>query len=128
MSRGSSADSSEISIISRQRDARRFKSFAISSRVTGILEEMDSPSQPIRKRRRPAYSCTECRRRKVRCDRSQPCNQCTKQDVALSCTYEEHPRIRGTISKTRVFGHGHWMNTVSMVEASRVCHRCLIFC
>ncbi|KAF7629539.1 hypothetical protein AFLA_013253 [Aspergillus flavus NRRL3357] len=148
MSRGSSADSSEISIISRQRDARRFKSFAISSRVTGILEEMDSPSQPIRKRRRPAYSCTECRRRKVRCDRSQPCNQCTKQDVALSCTYEEHPRavprsqqtrrqqstpqeppsvddsahssstrgIRGTISKTRVFGHGHWMNTVSMVE------------
>ncbi|KAE8162421.1 hypothetical protein BDV40DRAFT_300449 [Aspergillus tamarii] len=24
--------------------------------------------------------------------------------------------IRGTISKTRVFGHGHWMNTVSMIE------------
>ncbi|KAE8383732.1 hypothetical protein BDV26DRAFT_250687 [Aspergillus bertholletiae] len=110
---------------------------------------MDHPSKPAKKRRRPAYSCTECRRRKVRCDRTQPCNQCSKQDVAFACTYEEHPRtapkrhpetrgqstpedppsvdgsshtsttsrgIRGTISKTRVFGHGHWMNTLSMVD------------
>ncbi|KNG82567.1 putative C6 transcription factor [Aspergillus nomiae NRRL 13137] len=110
---------------------------------------MVDQSKQTRKRRRPAFSCTECRRRKVRCDRAQPCNQCTKQDVALACTYEEHPRkvpkrqqnmrrqhtpeepasvdgsshissiprgIRGTISKTRVFGHGHWMNTVSMMD------------
>ncbi|KAB8231585.1 transcription factor domain-containing protein [Aspergillus alliaceus] len=107
---------------------------------------MDRLSQPTRKRRRPAYSCTECRRRKVRCDRNQPCNQCTGHDVAFACTYEEHPRslavgqqkrqiqrtpeelpspdtslhssatsnqIRGTVSKTRVFGRGHWMNTVA---------------
>ncbi|GLA08392.1 hypothetical protein AnigIFM60653_009923 [Aspergillus niger] len=35
---------------------------------------MDTP-QP-RKRRRPALSCIECRRRKVKCDRHNPCGQC----------------------------------------------------
>lgn len=112
---------------------------------------MASSSQPARKRRRPAYSCTECRRRKVRCDRTQPCKQCTAHNVTFACKYEEHrrappvrreemrlqsapeespsietsprnpttsKRIRGTISKTRVFGHGHWMNTVTMVGFS----------
>ena len=29
-----------------------------------------------RKRRRPAPSCQECRRRKVKCDRSEPCGHC----------------------------------------------------
>jgi hypothetical protein len=91
-------------------------------------------SKPIRKRKRPAYSCVECRRRKVRCDREQPCNQCTAQNVADSCTYEESPRaqayksdnyrnaigskdqFQGIISKTRVFGSGHWMNTFALVS------------
>ncbi|KAL5356247.1 hypothetical protein BJX96DRAFT_186204 [Aspergillus floccosus] len=34
---------------------------------------MDTP-QP--RRRRPARSCIECRRRKIKCDRSNPCGQC----------------------------------------------------
>ena len=32
---------------------------------------------PPLKRRRPARSCQECRRRKIRCDLNQPCNPCT---------------------------------------------------
>ena len=36
---------------------------------------------PKRKRRRPALSCYECRRRKIRCDRHQPCRQCTQSNV-----------------------------------------------
>ncbi|KAL4894751.1 hypothetical protein BDV59DRAFT_163801 [Aspergillus ambiguus] len=52
---------------------------------------MGSPSG-VRKRRRPAYSCIECRRRKVRCDRATPCGQCTAHN-APSCTYaERYPR------------------------------------
>lgn len=117
--------------------------------------EMDSNSPSgVRKRRRPAYSCIECRRRKVRCDRAKPCGQCTAHNTP-SCTYaERHPRasqhadlpqevnerwhrtperaappddalacisaapsrIRGALNKTRVFGHGHWMNSMSMVR------------
>lgn len=129
-------------------------------RILGYIDEMSSPL-PVRKRRRPAYSCTECRRRKVRCDRAMPCGQCTAQKVASLCAYDDHRRIslpdhqsrgthsdgqqyertkdtteearvanrsseasqstnntgrfQGTVSKTRVFGQGHWMSVFSMV-------------
>ena len=43
---------------------------------------------PPRKRRRPALSCVECRRRKIKCDRNDPCSQCTQAKVA-SCTYKD---------------------------------------
>ncbi|KAK5207203.1 hypothetical protein LTR72_008945 [Exophiala xenobiotica] len=33
----------------------------------------------------PGRSCVACRRRKIRCDRKQPCSYCTK--LNLSCTY-----------------------------------------
>ncbi|KAL4817414.1 fungal-specific transcription factor domain-containing protein [Aspergillus spinulosporus] len=111
----------------------------------------DSP-RTTRKRLRPSYSCTECRRRKVKCDRSRPsCGQCRALDLTSACLYEDNPRrltlnrdsprnhhnseehdgqsrvtggdvlagsggIHGAMSKTRVFGHGHWMNTFSLVE------------
>ncbi|KZF22464.1 hypothetical protein L228DRAFT_239426 [Xylona heveae TC161] len=119
---------------------------------------MIAPSKPVRKRQRPAYSCIECRRRKVRCNRTKPCGQCTAHNLESSCSYKENRRtlpvcressgvggpqqedrrqitpedpksssnsprastlsgpIQGTVSKTRVFGHGHWMNTYSLVE------------
>lgn len=117
----------------------------------------DRPSS-IRKRHRPAHSCTECRRRKVRCDRVKPhCGQCRALDLTALCAYEENTRaqnahrtasiassteqrlprsqdtpeeayptstptprrIQGTISKTRVYGHGHWMNAFSLVSTLR---------
>jgi hypothetical protein len=40
---------------------------------------------PIR-RRRPALSCIGCRRRKVRCDRSNPCAHCVAAHI--ECTYK----------------------------------------
>jgi Fungal Zn(2)-Cys(6) binuclear cluster domain len=41
---------------------------------------------PIRKRRRPALSCEQCRRRKIKCDRNYPCGQCLQSQNA-SCSY-----------------------------------------
>lgn len=38
-----------------------------------------------RKRARPALSCQECKRRKVKCDRAERCNQCTRTEVP--CIY-----------------------------------------
>ncbi|KAL4890741.1 hypothetical protein BDV59DRAFT_184076 [Aspergillus ambiguus] len=40
---------------------------------------------PPRRRRRPVVACTECRRRKVRCDRAFPCGPCFKS--VLACVY-----------------------------------------
>ncbi|RDL32693.1 uncharacterized protein BP5553_09149 [Venustampulla echinocandica] len=42
---------------------------------------------PAHKRRRPAVACTECRRRKIRCDRASPCGPCSKAQSSLRCVY-----------------------------------------
>lgn len=44
--------------------------------------------EPPRKRRRPALSCEPCRRRKVRCDRMQPCGPCVRMRVQVTCEYD----------------------------------------
>ncbi len=41
-----------------------------------------------RKRRRPAPSCQECKRRKVKCDRSEPCGHCILSKK--QCHYSGH--------------------------------------
>jgi hypothetical protein len=48
-----------------------------------------------RKRRRPPLSCTECRRRKVKCDRKQPCSHCVLW--ATMCHYVD-TRSRSTVA------------------------------
>lgn len=41
-----------------------------------------------RKRRRPALSCVECRRRKIKCDRTMPCSHCLQLKSTI-CTFPE---------------------------------------
>jgi hypothetical protein len=43
---------------------------------------------PPRKRRRPALSCIECRRRKIKCDRNMPCNHCMQSKNSV-CSYKD---------------------------------------
>ena len=48
-----------------------------------------------RRRRRPALSCLECRRRKIKCDRNDPCAHCVS--AKTQCTYKVYsnePAIR----------------------------------
>ena len=52
---------------------------------------MSESTVPAPKRRRPALSCEQCRRRKIRCDRSCPCGPC-RQSKNARCTYS--PNIR----------------------------------
>lgn len=42
---------------------------------------------PSRRRDKPILSCTLCRRRKLKCDRQQPCKTCVDRGLSLSCTY-----------------------------------------
>ncbi|KAL4899859.1 hypothetical protein BDW74DRAFT_188880 [Aspergillus multicolor] len=49
---------------------------------------------PERRRRRPAVSCSLCRRRKIRCNRESPCSNCIKSK-AEPCVYDgEAPALR----------------------------------
>ena len=52
-------------------------------------------SPPVKKRRRPALSCEQCRRRKVRCDRGSPCSTCV-QSGNKTCSYAAPPRPRAS--------------------------------
>ncbi|KPM34000.1 hypothetical protein AK830_g12575 [Neonectria ditissima] len=42
-----------------------------------------------RRRRRPARSCEQCRRRKIRCDQDQPCAGCVRARAPMQCTYRD---------------------------------------
>ena len=52
--------------------------------------------QPLR-RRRPAMSCLECRRRKIKYDRNDPCSHCTF--AKIQCTYKFYRNNEPVISQ-----------------------------
>jgi hypothetical protein len=50
------------------------------------LDEARIPNST--KRPRPVISCLECRRKKLKCDRTQPCQQCLKVGRPGRCQYQ----------------------------------------
>lgn len=46
-------------------------------------------NQRKRRRQRPQLSCILCKRRKVKCDRELPCDQCYKLSKGRSCVYRD---------------------------------------
>jgi len=55
------------------------------------LEPHKEKPAPKSKRARPTISCLECRRKKLKCDRIQPCMQCTKSGKEALCTFANPP-------------------------------------
>ncbi|KAH7166084.1 hypothetical protein EDB81DRAFT_641041 [Dactylonectria macrodidyma] len=53
--------------------------------------EVSSASGERQKRSRIVLSCAPCRASKLKCDRGQPCGQCTKKDRVSSCHYAPKP-------------------------------------
>ncbi|KAI1348456.1 fungal-specific transcription factor domain-containing protein [Xylaria sp. FL0043] len=62
---------------------------ADASIATNVNKDITSDSRPrpsaSRRRDKPQLSCNNCRRRKSRCDRGQPCSNCLSRNQA--CTY-----------------------------------------
>ncbi|CAI7639795.1 unnamed protein product [Penicillium glandicola] len=50
-------------------------------------EEIDDQSRAPQRRRRPPLSCTVCRKRKLKCDRSLPCGQCVRSKTTEQCVF-----------------------------------------
>ncbi|RPD66540.1 hypothetical protein L226DRAFT_519886 [Lentinus tigrinus ALCF2SS1-7] len=48
--------------------------------------DQDAP-QKKQKRRRQALSCTECKRRKIKCDRANPCGPCVRRGEQTKCQW-----------------------------------------
>ncbi|KAJ6131603.1 hypothetical protein N7523_001309 [Penicillium sp. IBT 18751x] len=52
---------------------------------------------PTPKARKLTLSCSRCRASKLKCDRNEPCNECTKRAVGHMCTKDERqPRAKRT--------------------------------
>ncbi|KAH6630801.1 hypothetical protein B0J18DRAFT_448824 [Chaetomium sp. MPI-SDFR-AT-0129] len=66
--------------------------------TSGIMPPM------TRRRRRPALSCRECRRRKIRCDHNSPCTHCVRNQS--ECVYrpfaDDGPVVVATASGPRL--------------------------
>ncbi|ODV79220.1 uncharacterized protein CANTADRAFT_52405, partial [Suhomyces tanzawaensis NRRL Y-17324] len=46
----------------------------------------------VKKRNKPTFVCTNCKKRKTKCDRKSPCYSCVKTNSGFSCTYESNWR------------------------------------
>jgi hypothetical protein len=63
---------------------------------------MEIPVTPhqgsAKKRRRPPRACTQCRRRKMRCDQNEPCSNCARSH-GFECIYpaQKRPIVTGSI-------------------------------
>ncbi|RDW86771.1 putative C6 transcription factor [Aspergillus mulundensis] len=54
------------------------------------MADIQPPEQRIRKRRRRTIACSQCRSRKLKCDREYPtCGRCLKSKAPAKCSYED---------------------------------------
>lgn len=64
--------------------------FTPSSRAPHASELPFMDDASSRKRPRPVVSCLRCRDKKLKCDRTAPCENCVKASTANSCTYNRN--------------------------------------
>ncbi|CAO1606326.1 hypothetical protein XANCAGTX0491_009825 [Xanthoria calcicola] len=51
------------------------------------IQSPDGQYRVVRRRNRVPLSCAPCRNRKLKCNRTQPCENCVKRGDAMSCSY-----------------------------------------
>lgn len=56
--------------------------------------EAPAPNPEKKKRLRAVIVCTHCRKRKIKCDKQQPCLNCVKVNMADSCHYDRAVKPR----------------------------------
>ncbi|GME71917.1 unnamed protein product [Ambrosiozyma monospora] len=52
------------------------------------IQQRDHQSQrQPKKRNRPSFVCTNCKKKKIKCDRQKPCHNCVKAGISRYCEY-----------------------------------------
>jgi len=72
---------------------------------------ISSMDRQARRRRRPALSCLECRRRKIKCDRNDPCTNCTLN--RCQCSFEPYSNEPVPITRQQPYLGTQWPATSS---------------
>ncbi|GMG28349.1 unnamed protein product [Ambrosiozyma monospora] len=52
-----------------------------------VRNNKNSNPTGTRKRNRPSFVCSNCRRKKIKCDKQSPCHNCVKAKIDNSCQY-----------------------------------------
>lgn len=74
-----------------------------NSSVAGAKEAKDKADR-LAKRQKITLSCTECRRRKIKCDHKKPvCENCIKKNLQEQCTYSTSPWIQIISSENQIY-------------------------
>ncbi|KAJ4389394.1 hypothetical protein N0V93_006862 [Gnomoniopsis smithogilvyi] len=83
-----------------------------NSNVAEFPNPQKSPTSAstARRREKPQLSCNSCRKRKVRCDRLQPCNTCASRGLGQSCVYS----IKAPSARSQ--GRGHLQDRINQLE------------
>ncbi|CCH46162.1 Zinc finger transcription factor YRR1 [Wickerhamomyces ciferrii] len=64
----------------------------------------DKEKDKYSKRQKITLSCTECRRRKIKCDHKKPiCENCIKKNLQDQCTYSTSPWIQIISSENQIY-------------------------
>ncbi|KAJ4001305.1 hypothetical protein F5050DRAFT_1725552 [Lentinula boryana] len=106
--------------------ASRFESDTYGNAGDSENEDADPQGPPKKKRRRQALSCTvlsicttdckECKRRKIKCDRNQPCAPCTRRGEQAKCQWHVVEHVEKYVSRAEYDGlkmrFEHLENTV----------------
>ncbi|KAL4986274.1 fungal-specific transcription factor domain-containing protein [Aspergillus falconensis] len=87
----------------------------------------DQAQSSAPRRRRPALSCTNCRRRKLRCDRSLPCGQCIKSKTADSCVFSAPKPSQSAASSSKAASTSSEQRHTLSDEASSVGNGLYVF-
>ncbi|KAF3987903.1 hypothetical protein FT663_04247 [Candidozyma haemuli var. vulneris] len=58
--------------------------------------------EKVQKRHRRVFSCTNCRRKKRRCDRGVPCGECSRNGLSDCCSYEDVKPYKPLLSQQGV--------------------------
>jgi hypothetical protein len=76
------------------------RNIAVSNGDNGLIQTTMEISSS-RKRPRPVVSCLRCREKKLKCDRTAPCQNCSKAGCRAECTYNQHPQSSDSIPKAK---------------------------
>ncbi|KAJ5087971.1 hypothetical protein N7456_011587 [Penicillium angulare] len=73
-----------------ERSHGKVESLSDSQALSNDSGNEDDPEEKHRESKRPrmAISCSECRRRKIKCDRNIPCMACVRRGMPGSCRWE----------------------------------------
>ncbi|KAL8689447.1 MAG: hypothetical protein Q9224_004637 [Gallowayella concinna] len=88
-----------------------------ASASSNSVQSPDGQYKIVRRRNRVPLSCAPCRNRKLKCNRTQPCENCVKRGDAMSCSYAAPgSRKKGSGASSSSNGPDDMQNRIDRLE------------